>query len=255
MEKLCQQKNSDSSKKFVRMTLIAIRRGPVLYTPENALPRRAAALRRRLLWRAPFTYGASPQGGPRLRSATAPRLRPANVPQGPFPGLRSPVAASQALSCKERAVCAGSALGCSLREAPLRRAPSVRAARSEQGVAAFPHQGTQPASGPPAREGSRSRGKADAPPCGGVAPSVQITRGYTARGALAGLTPRAGSGKIGNPRWGSSSAGRAPRSQRGGRGFKSLLLHHLFFLLAWPLLPASPGVPSRGKMTSRCPRR
>ena len=27
--------------------------------------------------------------------------------------------------------------------------------------------------------------------------------------------------------WGSSSAGRAPRSQRGGRGFESLLLHHL----------------------------
>lgn len=27
------------------------------------------------------------------------------------------------------------------------------------------------------------------------------------------------------PRWGSSSAGRAPRSQRGGRGFESLLLH------------------------------
>src|SRR5690606_42134081 len=26
------------------------------------------------------------------------------------------------------------------------------------------------------------------------------------------------------PRWGSSSAGRAPRSQRGGRGFESLLL-------------------------------
>jgi hypothetical protein len=25
--------------------------------------------------------------------------------------------------------------------------------------------------------------------------------------------------------WGSSSAGRAPRSQRGGRGFESLLLH------------------------------
>jgi hypothetical protein len=28
-------------------------------------------------------------------------------------------------------------------------------------------------------------------------------------------------------RWGSSSAGRAPRSQRGGRGFKSLLLHQI----------------------------
>ena len=28
-------------------------------------------------------------------------------------------------------------------------------------------------------------------------------------------------------RWGSSSAGRAPRSQRGGRGFNPLLLHHL----------------------------
>ena len=31
-------------------------------------------------------------------------------------------------------------------------------------------------------------------------------------------------------RWGSSSAGRAPRSQRGGRGFNPLLLHHLFFI-------------------------
>ena len=30
-------------------------------------------------------------------------------------------------------------------------------------------------------------------------------------------------------RWGSSSAGRAPRSQRGGRGFNPLLLHHLSF--------------------------
>ena len=30
-------------------------------------------------------------------------------------------------------------------------------------------------------------------------------------------------------RWGSSSVGRAPRSQRGGRGFNPLLLHHLFF--------------------------
>ena len=29
--------------------------------------------------------------------------------------------------------------------------------------------------------------------------------------------------------WGSSSAGRAPRSQRGGRGFESLLLHHFLF--------------------------
>src|ERR1700680_4411136 len=28
--------------------------------------------------------------------------------------------------------------------------------------------------------------------------------------------------------WGSSSAGRAPRSQRGGRGFESLLLHQFF---------------------------
>jgi len=40
MEKPCQQKNSDSSKKFVRMPLIAIRRGPFLYTPKNALSRR-----------------------------------------------------------------------------------------------------------------------------------------------------------------------------------------------------------------------
>ncbi len=38
-EKPCQGKNSDSAKKFVRMPLIAIRGGPVLYTPENALPR------------------------------------------------------------------------------------------------------------------------------------------------------------------------------------------------------------------------
>ena len=30
-------------------------------------------------------------------------------------------------------------------------------------------------------------------------------------------------------RWGSSSVGRAPRSQRGGRGFNPLLLHHLAF--------------------------
>jgi hypothetical protein len=30
-------------------------------------------------------------------------------------------------------------------------------------------------------------------------------------------------------RWGSSSAGRAPRSQRGGRGFNPLLLHHLSY--------------------------
>jgi hypothetical protein len=37
MEKSCQQKNSDSSKKFVRTPLIAIRRGPVLYTPKNAI--------------------------------------------------------------------------------------------------------------------------------------------------------------------------------------------------------------------------
>ena len=39
MEKSCQQKNSDSSKKFVRKPLIAIRRGPVLYTPKNTLSR------------------------------------------------------------------------------------------------------------------------------------------------------------------------------------------------------------------------
>lgn len=37
MEKSCQQKNSDSSKKFVRKPFIAIRRGPVLYTPKNAI--------------------------------------------------------------------------------------------------------------------------------------------------------------------------------------------------------------------------
>ncbi len=39
MEKLCQQKNSDSSKKFVLMPLIAIRRGQFHYTPKNARPR------------------------------------------------------------------------------------------------------------------------------------------------------------------------------------------------------------------------
>ena len=39
MEKSCQQKNSDSSKKFVRKPFIAIRRGPVLYTPKNAISR------------------------------------------------------------------------------------------------------------------------------------------------------------------------------------------------------------------------
>jgi hypothetical protein len=43
MEKSCQQKNSDSSKKFVRKPLIAIRRGPVLYTPKNTLSRGPAA--------------------------------------------------------------------------------------------------------------------------------------------------------------------------------------------------------------------
>src|SRR5512146_2347813 len=65
----------------------------------------------------------------------------------------------------------------------------------------------------------RRRPREHAPP-GGQAPSVQ--------GADGGLTPADESGRIGNPRWGSSSVGRAPRSQRGGRGFKSLLLHHLF---------------------------
>jgi hypothetical protein len=44
-----------------------------------------------------------------LRFATAPRLRPANVLQGPFPGLRSPVTAHQALRCQKRVAYAGSA--------------------------------------------------------------------------------------------------------------------------------------------------
>src|SRR5512134_890278 len=39
-EKTCQGKNSDSAKKFGRISLIAIRVGPVLYTRKNALPRR-----------------------------------------------------------------------------------------------------------------------------------------------------------------------------------------------------------------------
>src|SRR6267143_6021662 len=34
--------------------------------------------------------------------------------------------------------------------------------------------------------------------------------------------------KFGCCSWASSSAGRAPRSQRGGRGFESPLVHHLF---------------------------
>ncbi len=59
-EKTCQGKNSDSAKKFVRTPFIAIRGGPVLYTPKNALPRRPAALRRRFLRRAHRTEGASP---------------------------------------------------------------------------------------------------------------------------------------------------------------------------------------------------
>jgi hypothetical protein len=45
MEKSCQQKNSDSSKKFVRTPLIAIRRGPVLYTPKNAISAAPGAAR------------------------------------------------------------------------------------------------------------------------------------------------------------------------------------------------------------------
>ncbi len=73
---------------------------------------------------------------PRMHSigwVLAPRLRPANVLQGPFPGLRPPgsvriagdipdVCAFYREECppSRRAVCAGSALGCSLREAPLR---------------------------------------------------------------------------------------------------------------------------------------
>jgi hypothetical protein len=41
-------------------------------------------------------------------------------------------------------------------------------------------------------------------------------------------------------RWGSSSAGRAPRSQRGGRGFNPLLLHHLLFQTSLKLLGMEP---------------
>jgi hypothetical protein len=37
---------------------------------------------------------------------------------------------------------------------------------------------------------------------------------------------------IGRYSWASSSAGRAPRSQRGGRGFESLLVHHLIAEIA-----------------------
>ena len=63
-EKPCQGKNSDSAKKFVRTSLIAIRGGSVLYTPKNALPRRpgdgSVALR------APGTGSAASEGG--LRS-------------------------------------------------------------------------------------------------------------------------------------------------------------------------------------------
>src|SRR3990172_10719759 len=40
----------------------------------------------------------------------APRLRPANVPPLPFPGIRSPVTDRQALRCQERVAYAGSAL-------------------------------------------------------------------------------------------------------------------------------------------------
>jgi len=49
---------------------------------------------------------------PRMHSigwVLAPRLRPASVPQGPFPGLRSPVTVRQALRCQGRVACAGSA--------------------------------------------------------------------------------------------------------------------------------------------------
>jgi hypothetical protein len=139
-EKPCQGKNSDSAKKFVRTPLTAIRGGPVLYTPKNALSRRP------LLRRAHRSEGAPPQGGPRWRFGwfrlgklpapstapfpryplgaclgartlcpysigwvLAPRLRPANVPQGPFPGLRSPFTVRQALHLQERVVFAGSA--------------------------------------------------------------------------------------------------------------------------------------------------
>ena len=42
-------------------------------------------------------------------------------------------------------------------------------------------------------------------------------------------------------RWGSSSAGRAPRSQRGGREFDPPLLHHLSFLMPTTSAASSEG--------------
>jgi hypothetical protein len=83
-KKLCQQKNSDSSKKFVRMPLVAIRRGPVLYTPKKARPRR---LSRWPVPTSPPRRGDSARGsardGPARLRFTSLRPPPAAAPPDP----------------------------------------------------------------------------------------------------------------------------------------------------------------------------
>jgi hypothetical protein len=78
--------------------------------------------------RAPFRgrYGRLRLRGPRSRSASAPRLRPANVPFGPLPVFRHSGVVRQAASSLKRGASAGSAFVSSLGGSPAAFAAAMR---------------------------------------------------------------------------------------------------------------------------------